>query len=371
MSHRRVQAPKPTLHEEEDMEEQESEMAPLSLEEEYQREKHALRVKRWKESPFAVGLTECTWMDERSRPLKPNVMHGDSELAPDHSGCLCCSAKVCPLLGAGRVGNMIVLRQSQFWVEEEVVDEETGDLVKRKVSRPSLDIVVGPYWPMLVFVTYPLILGVSFWTFLGGIMAGAPKPFGKTSVCTMKLRAEGLHVVTFTLTIFFLFLTLVLVAMWLFFTVSLVASLTCTACRDPGILYRQTTSPESTWRWSDQAQTYRPPGAYYDPDSAVIVEDFDHTLSQKVHSFHCFPSAPHIVASLQLPMDRDGDREKELTGVPRLRVYGFRLLDFRCIPLNRSIWLNSAWYLIKRHCCLSLNSEFITELVVVAEEVGT
>lgn len=184
MAHRRVPASKPSLLKDEeddegDMEEKPSEMAPLSLEDEFQREKHALRVKQWKESPFAVGLTDSNWMDERSRPLKPNN-YGDGDIEPDHSGCLCCSAKVGPFLGAGRVGNMIVFRQTEHWIEEDYVDEETGDLMKHKVSRPSLGVVFGPFWPMLVFVTYPLILGVSVWTCWGGILTGTPKPFGKT-----------------------------------------------------------------------------------------------------------------------------------------------------------------------------------------------
>lgn len=188
MAHRRVPTVQPCLQEDDSTDEKVSEMAPLSLEEEFQKEKHFLRVKSWKESPFAVGLTESNWMDERSRPMKASSAYGDSDMEPDHSGCLCCSAKVCPLLGAGRVGNMIVLRQSEGWIEEEVIDEETGNLVKRKVSRPSLDIVAGPYWPMLVFVTYPLILGVTIWTFFGGIRTGAPKPFGKSILCTMRLK---------------------------------------------------------------------------------------------------------------------------------------------------------------------------------------
>ncbi|GAX13595.1 hypothetical protein FisN_3Lh165 [Fistulifera solaris] len=265
MAHRRAPVSKPHLQEDETNENESSELAPLSLEEECKKEKHNLRVKLWKASPFAVGLTESSWMDERSRPLKTTDAYGDSDIEPDHSGCLCCSAKVCPLLGAGRVGNMAVLRQSQHWVEEEVLDEETGILEKRKLSRTSLDIVVGPYWPMLVFVTYPLILVVTIWAFWGGIKNGAPKSLG-------------------------------LKALWLTCTIALVVSLAFTGCRDPGILRRQATLPDSTWRWSDQAQTYRPPGAYYDPDTAVVVEDFDHTCpwtgtaigKRNLRAFHVF-----------------------------------------------------------------------------------
>jgi len=34
---------------------------------------------------------------------------------------------------------------------------------------------------------------------------------------------------------------------------------------------------KSEWRWSDQAQTYRPPGSAYDRDCGVVIEDFDRT----------------------------------------------------------------------------------------------
>eukprot|EP00558_Chaetoceros_sp_UNC1202_P001963 CAMPEP_0197260222 /NCGR_PEP_ID=MMETSP1429-20130617/83923_1 /TAXON_ID=49237 /ORGANISM="Chaetoceros sp., Strain UNC1202" /LENGTH=80 /DNA_ID=CAMNT_0042724457 /DNA_START=478 /DNA_END=720 /DNA_ORIENTATION=- len=31
------------------------------------------------------------------------------------------------------------------------------------------------------------------------------------------------------------------------------------------------------WRWNDQVQSFIPRGSYYDPDCAVVVEEFDHT----------------------------------------------------------------------------------------------
>ena len=72
--------------------------------------------------------------------------------------CGCCSAMICSMLGAGRVGNMAVLRQSTEWVDE-MVQDENGETTSKRFTRPRLDVVVGPYWPMLMFVTYPLILG--------------------------------------------------------------------------------------------------------------------------------------------------------------------------------------------------------------------
>jgi hypothetical protein len=224
------------------------EMKPLSVEQEYQVEKHKLRLKYWRESPFAIGLTEATWIAERFRPDVNSRAHGDSELERDSSGCLCFSAQICPLLRAGRVGNMVILKSSHEWVEEVTEDEETGEQTSRRYTRPVLDIVVGPYWPMLVFVTYPIIFGVSGWTLVYGIAPGGKPPL--------------------------------LIFMWTVCTVGLIVALALTACCDPGIMYKYKNPPpqsESTWRWTDQAETYRPRGAYYDADTAVVVEEFDHT----------------------------------------------------------------------------------------------
>jgi hypothetical protein len=219
---------------------EDEEKEPLSsMDEVFQSEKHSRRIKRWKDSPFAVGLTEPTWMEERFR---------GSSVPYDESGCLCCSAQVCPLFGAARVGNMAVLKSSMEWVETVVEDEETGEQTIRRVSRPKLDIVVGPYWPMLFCVTYPLIFGVSGWTFMAGIyQRNRPLP---------------------------------LIFVWIVFTVGLIVSLGFTAFRDPGILRRVRNPPPqhaNTWRWTDQADSYRPRNAWFDQDTAVVVEGFDHT----------------------------------------------------------------------------------------------
>jgi hypothetical protein len=227
----------------------EDETEPLTVEERYQTEKHHLRLKHWRESPFAVGLTEHSWMAERHRPSESSRAYGDDELQPDSTGgCLCLSAQVCPVFGAGRVGNMAVLKSSHEWVEEVTEDEETGEKTSHRYSRPTLQVVMGPYWPMLLCVTYPLILGVSGWTFIAGILPG-----GKPAI---------------------------VVFAWLVCTVGLIVALAMTGCRDPGIMHRHRNPPpqcEETWRWTDQAQSYRPRGAYFDVDTGVIVEEFDHT----------------------------------------------------------------------------------------------
>jgi hypothetical protein len=65
---------------------------------------------------------------------------GDKE---EQAPCGCCSAMVCCAVGAGRVGNIAVLRQSTEWVEEEVEDDN-GEMKMERSTRPRLDCVVGP-----------------------------------------------------------------------------------------------------------------------------------------------------------------------------------------------------------------------------------
>ena len=97
---------------------------------------------------------------------------------------------------------------------------------------------------MLIFVTYPLIFVVSFWTLVTSIPRVAP----------------------------------VIQVVWALLTLALMYALAMTSFRDPGIMYRcLEPPPDQSWRWCDAAQTYRPRGAVYDPDCGVVVEGFDHT----------------------------------------------------------------------------------------------
>jgi hypothetical protein len=214
----------------------------LSLDARYDEESRELRSKEWKEGHFAAGMTPPTWREEfqkwKNNPRAQCTNCDDSDGAP----CLCCSAILCGMINAGRVGNMSVLRQSQEWVEEEQ-DDENGEMKILRYTRPRIDCVVGPYWPMLLMVTYPLILGVSIATLIHAIP-------GKPAIVAL---------------------------IWGACTLGLIYSLALTAFRDPGILPRQLDAPDGNWRWSDRAHSYRPPGAWFDPDTGVIVEEFDHT----------------------------------------------------------------------------------------------
>ena len=220
----------------------EDDLAPLSIEDRYETERTNAKLNHWKEHAFAVGAVGVSW-EEECRTDRACCEQCCSEEV-DANCCICCSGYFCK--SAGRVGNMVVLKQSMEWVEHVEVDEETGSETVRKYQRPRLDCVVGPFWPMLMCVTYPLILGVSLWT---ALVAMPGKPFS-------------------------------IQAVWGTLTLALIYALAKTACTDPGILYRHAAPPpqdENSWRWSDQGQTYRPRGAYYDTDCAVVVEEFDHT----------------------------------------------------------------------------------------------
>ena len=101
---------------------------------------------------------------------------------------------------------------------------------------------------MLMFVTYPLIFGVSSVTLFTVIPKAHPA----------------------------------VALVWTILTIGLIVALGLTAFRDPGILPRYDSPPPDSeggqlWRWNDRAHTFRPKGAWYDPDTAVVVEEFDHT----------------------------------------------------------------------------------------------
>jgi hypothetical protein len=118
-------------------------IASLSLDERYETEASNLKEKLWKENPFAVGLGEPTWEEEyanfKRNPKQQCMDTAEAEGVP----CICCSAMVCGAIGAGRVGNMAVLKQSTEWVEEVEQDENNVEKIRR-FTRPKLDIVVGP-----------------------------------------------------------------------------------------------------------------------------------------------------------------------------------------------------------------------------------
>lgn len=199
-----------------------------------------LKLRHWEQSPFAVGCVNVTWQDDRKwcRPKRSQQLERNSQV--------CCSAYVCGCLGAGRVGNLAILAQTtEMYDHVEIVNEETGESRTTKRKRPKLLWVLGPFWPVNFFLTYPLILGVSFWTGWRNL--------------------PGAH--------------MVVIVTWSACTALLVFSLAMVACRNPGVLHRHSERPPNCddWKWNDQAKTYRPLKARFDPECQVVVEGFDHT----------------------------------------------------------------------------------------------
>ena len=120
----------------------------VSIDARYHAESQQLRTKQWQESYFARGCTNSTWEAEYAQ-LKDNGWKGECSRMMDGNDdnnvpCGCCSAIICSALGAGRVGNMAVLKQSNEWVAEEVPDEENGGTKTERFTRPRLDFVAGP-----------------------------------------------------------------------------------------------------------------------------------------------------------------------------------------------------------------------------------
>jgi hypothetical protein len=189
-------------------------------------------VRLWKESPFAVGLTQPTWAAE-----KVTLCRLFRECTPINISAWCCSK----LWFVKRVGNMVILAQ----VMEDYRDDTTGTMSQ----RPRLLCLVGPYWMVVIGLTIPLLTLVTFWT-------------AYTQFSDMLLPVQ---------------------IVWTICTAMLYLSLLLVSCTDPGILHRHAAPPPSnndtdpSWYWNDQALTYRPASAKYDSECAVVVEKFDHT----------------------------------------------------------------------------------------------
>ena len=114
----------------------------------YHSENQQLRTQHWRESYFARGCVLSTWEAEYAQ-LQENGWKGECSRMMDGKDnnsvpCGCCSAILCSALGAGRVGNIAVLKQSNEWVTEEVPDEENGGTKTERSTRPRLDFVAGP-----------------------------------------------------------------------------------------------------------------------------------------------------------------------------------------------------------------------------------
>jgi hypothetical protein len=218
---------------------------------------NSFKIKYWKQHPYAVGCVEPTWTtdEEKSNDSQYNdeetnttVAHtpcscsnSSSEEVDPTCGCLLLSRHICGRFGRKRIGNMVLMKEGT------IVDD--GNEQEGRLPRRRIDCVVGPYWPMLCFVTFPLILFVSALTASKAVFVHGSNPL--------------------------------MMFVWSCLTFGLCFSLYSVATSDPGILPKHTTPPDGsnnrTWFWNDRAQSFIPRGAYFDPDCAVVVVDFDHT----------------------------------------------------------------------------------------------
>lgn len=131
----------------------------------------------------------------------------------------------CPC--AKRAGNMSILYQTNL---------PNGE------HRPV--VVAGPYWPVMLCVTFPLLVGLSI-AYAKAVLPHAPP------------MARGVY--------------------WLFTTWCCLL-LFVVGLSNPGLLRRYRVKPDGcgSWRYSGQAQTYRPTHALYSRECNAVVQGFDH-----------------------------------------------------------------------------------------------
>lgn len=271
-------------------------------------------ISKWKQSPFAIGLSYTSWKEERAicclsfrlfllkydcydlccccqkmkqrlseqqRREQSNQNRNRVYRYSKNKAIIACTACTCKHAPVGRVGNMLVLYQSvpkSSTVEIRHPTTPNPNILNQSddenfaSGRPKLHIVMGPYWMVALSVTFPIMLTFSVWT---GI--------SKLSYHSFWMQLTwGLGVVTMFISFFLV------------------------ACTDPGIQYRyrtmsrrneytinddhqQTNSNDNNrnrnvidhtntneWIWNDQALSYRKRSAKYDPECAVIIDELDH-----------------------------------------------------------------------------------------------
>lgn len=180
-------------------------------------EKKNRKLDHWKNHEYAVGLVNVTWDDEKT----------DSEFCSDRC-CLRCTGIVCSnrFIRTGRIGNMVVLSKGEKWM-------------------------MGPFWPMLLLITYPLIFGVSGW-------------------CYVDVVSKFAYYEQFA---------------WICMTLILIISLGLTSFRNPGIWIRKHEREQGNWIWNDQGRTWRPRGARYDHECGKSIISIHLSLFTHIHMY--------------------------------------------------------------------------------------
>ena len=110
-------------------------------------------------------------------------------------------------------------------------------------------IMAGPCWPFCMFVTVPLILGISALVVYFLIL--------DDSFADLPWWLALIYIPAVCMVLIFLF---------------------CVSCRDPGLMERVTDEEagQGGWFWNEQVGSYRPPGALYCRECGVLIQDYDH-----------------------------------------------------------------------------------------------
>ena len=202
-----------------------------------------VRTQHWRASAWAVGCVDPTWGHTKQSAARRRKQRRSGEIHDARSSrqqefevYLTFASWICAAVGAKRVGNMAIL----------IGDVELGG-EDGSEEVPRLSCVLGPYWPVNLLLVFPFVVALSLVVIIFGLPQQHPA----------------------------------IVAAWAVLTSCLLMSMVCVSCRDPGILRRHTEKPADIeggedWIWNDQALTYRPKKAKYDPECACIFEEFDH-----------------------------------------------------------------------------------------------
>ena len=298
-------------------------------------------IRHWKASPYAVGCVNGVGWHPKNFTLCNNsngccCCGTSSSSSPSHSSvsssmmiptppariyfCLQLSSLCCQFRCCGRIGNMVILYEKknknnkkrkqqhqqhqlqQFALTNEE-ETEMGFATPANATDPTASaihpptepvLMVGPYWPCMLFVTYPLLLGLSAAVIVLDII-----PRRLSSSPSWEI-----------------------IVVWSLGTIGMLVALARVSCRNPGILIRRSEPPSSSqeqqqqqlslsaeekeqaqqeedsnastnannnnhqhhhneelplWTWNDQTLSYRPNHARYCNDCAIMVENYDHT----------------------------------------------------------------------------------------------
>ena len=221
----------------------------------------AERFRYWQDHTHAVGLVPISWADEEEeldsfQLCKNATASPDIDLMTTRSQFSLSqmfeyrktktTLRLCRCFG--RVGNMVVIKGGNTWIPLPTYDIDGGSEATEVAPEPKFVLVLGPYWPVLLCFTLPLIIVLSAVTAFLAVFV----PDKSEHPCSI-------------------------ISLWMISTLGMFTALCYTSFVDPGILPRHKERPAKHWRWNDNAQSFIPPDAIYEPDCKVVIEKYHHT----------------------------------------------------------------------------------------------